>query len=70
MEKHEGKRVRHSRYDDQFKADAVRHLIESGKTIKSAAEVVVKYLVSRNDWLGVLLRSDVETYVLSSKGCI
>ena len=38
MEKQEEKRVRHTRYDDQFKADAVRHLIESGKTIKSAAE--------------------------------
>ena len=38
MEKKEESRARKTRYDDQFKADAVRHLIESGKTIKSAAE--------------------------------
>lgn len=38
MEKKEENRVRHTRYDDQFKVDAVRHLVECGKTIKSVAE--------------------------------
>lgn len=34
----EENRIPRTHYDDQFKADAVRHLIESGKTIKSAAK--------------------------------
>jgi transposase len=38
MEKENETRTPRTRYDDQFKADAVRHVIESGKTIKSAAE--------------------------------
>ncbi len=38
MEQNEEKRVPRTRYDDEFKADAVRHLIDSGKTIKAVAE--------------------------------
>lgn len=34
----EENRIPRTHYDNQFKTDAVRHLIESGKTIKSAAE--------------------------------
>jgi len=37
MIKKEEKKVPRTRYDNQFKADAVRHLIESGKTIKAVA---------------------------------
>ena len=38
MEKMEEKKVLRNRYDDQFKEDAVRHLIESGKTLRAAAD--------------------------------
>ena len=38
MESEEKKRIVRTRYDAEFKLDAVRYLIKSGKTIKAAAE--------------------------------
>ena len=48
MKQMEEKRVHRTRYDNQFKADAVRHLIESGKTIKAvAADLGVELIGNR-----------------------